>query len=252
MAEMLSQFSDVQLTEVYRNTTLEIICAARAETASPPASTLRVQRLFRSPYLLIEAVADFNRRHAAACIEKRKAIPAAECGDPWQASGERQLEAAVSSAVRSITRLVVERWNVPHHNAAILADIAACELRQWIREEYEVGRDAHCLAIASLHGTQMASARASDSPSTTNAPRPAGNRSRGLTTPERLEQWWSDPEKKMRLLAARGAKGVGLLIGRSKTQVIKAGRIWDEVIRPELAARRSLASYHRNEGRLRH
>lgn len=150
MAGMLSQFSDVQLAKVYRYTALEIICAAEAETAAPPASTLRVQRLFRLPYLFIEAVTDFNRRHSAACIEKRGAIPTAECGDPWDAVGERRLEAEVLAAMQSITRLAIDGWDVLPRHGTIFADIAACELRQWIREEYENGRDAHSEAITSL------------------------------------------------------------------------------------------------------
>jgi len=158
MAGMLSQFSDVQLTEVYRYTTFEIVRAAQSEMAAPPVSTLRVQRLFRSPYLLIEAVADFNQRHSAACIEKLTAIPAAECGDPWDLVGERQLEQEVLAAMRSITRLAIERWNVLPRHAAILADIAASELRQRIREEYESGRDAHVQAIASLRREQASAA----------------------------------------------------------------------------------------------
>lgn len=154
MAAPLSQFSDIQLTEVYRYISLEIICAAEAETAAAPPSPLRVQRLFRSPYLLIEAVADFNQRHAAACIEKWRTIPTAECGDPWDSASERRLEAEVVATMRSITRLAIERWNVIPRTAAILADIASRELRQWIREEYEIGRDAQLQAIASLRCDQ--------------------------------------------------------------------------------------------------
>lgn len=154
MAGMLSQFSDVQLTEVYRYTTLEIICAADTETAAAPASPLRVQRLFRSPYLLIEAMTDFNRRHAAACIEKQRTIPTAECGDPWDSVGEQRLEAELLAAMRLITHLVIERWNGMPREATILADMASCELRQWLREEYEIGRDAHLRAIASLRSAQ--------------------------------------------------------------------------------------------------
>lgn len=252
MAGMLSQFSDIQRSDVHRYTTLRVICEAQAETASPPASTLRIQRLFRLPYLLIETVADFNRRHSAACIEKLTVLPAAECGDPWDLVGERQLELEVLAAMRSITRLAIEGWNVPPRHAAIFADIAARELRQRIREEYEIGRDAHLQAIASLHGMQTTIERASGGPPSTNAPVPIGKRSRGLTTAERLQQAWSDPEKKHRMLSAGGAKGVGLLIGRSKSQVINAGRIWSDVIRPALASQRSLIRYHRDEGRLRH
>lgn len=154
MAGMLSKFSDVQLAGVYRSIGLEVRCAAEVETAAAPTSTLRVQRLFRSPYLLIEAVVDFNRRHSAACIEKLKGIPAAECGDPWDLVGQRQLEVGVLAAMRSITRLAVGRWNVLPRDATILADIASCELRQWIREEYEAGRDAHLQAIGLLQRAQ--------------------------------------------------------------------------------------------------
>lgn len=158
MAGMISQFSDVQLADVYRYTTLQIICAAEAETAAAPASPLRVQRLFRSPHLLIEAVTDFNGRHASACIEKRKRVPTAECGDPWDSVGEQRLESETLAVMRSITRLVTERWNATPRDAAILADIAACELRQWIHEEYESGRDAHLRALASLRFAQTPTA----------------------------------------------------------------------------------------------
>jgi hypothetical protein len=164
MPGTLSQFSDVQLAEVYRHTTLEIVCAAQTETAAPPASTLRVQWLFRSPYVLIEAVADFNRRRSAACIEKLTAIPAAECGDPWDLVGEQQLEREVLAAMRPITRLAIEGWNVLPRHAAIFADIAARELRQRIREEYETGRDAHAQAIDSLRRAQTSVAPGDASP----------------------------------------------------------------------------------------
>lgn len=154
MAGMLSQFSDVQLTDVYRYTTLEIICAAEAETASLPKSDSQARNLFRLPSRLIQAVVDFNQRHSAACIEKLTAIPAADCGDPWDSVGERRLEAEVLAAMQSITRRAVEGWNLPPRNADIVADIASRELRQQIREEYEIGRDAHVQAIASLRSAQ--------------------------------------------------------------------------------------------------
>ncbi len=61
MPGMLSQFSDVQLAGVYQCVGLEIACAAQIETAEPPVSTLRIARLFRLPYLLVDAVVDFKR-----------------------------------------------------------------------------------------------------------------------------------------------------------------------------------------------
>jgi len=261
MAGMLSQFSDVQLAEVYRYTTFEIVCAAQAETAAPPASALRAQRLFRLPYLLIEAVVDFNQRHSAACIEKRRMIPTAECGDPWDSVSERRLEAEVLAAMRSITRLVVERWNAIPREAGILADIASCELRQWIREEYEIGRDTHCLAIASLHGMPTATGhtpgkQAADlscsTPSSTSVPRTNGKQSRGPTTAEILHRWYSEPRKRGQLLAAGSAKGIGFLIGKSKSQVIGAGPIWDDKIKPALAGQRSYARMERSNDRHHH
>lgn len=150
MAGMLSQFSDIQRVAAYRCTTLEISCEARAETLNPYKSPLRIQRLFRLPYRLIEVVADFNRRHAAACVEKLNVIPIAGCSDPWSSDGERRLEEQVLAAVQMIKQLTIERWSVSPTHAAIFADIAADELRQWIREEYEAGRDAHLQAIALL------------------------------------------------------------------------------------------------------
>lgn len=261
MAGMLSQFSDVQLADVYRYTTLQIICAAEAETAAAPASTLRVQRLFRSPYLLIDAVTDFNRRHAAACVEKRRTIPTVECGDPWDSVGERRLEAEVLAAMRSITRLVVERWNAIPREAAILGDIASCELRQWIREEYEIGRDTHCLAIASLHGMPTATGhtpgkQAADlscsTPSSTSVPRTNEKQSRGPTAAEILHRWFSDPRKKPQLLAAGSAEKIGILIGKCKSQVIGAGPIWDDKIKPALAGQRAYARMERSTDRHHH
>jgi hypothetical protein len=261
MAGMLSQFSDVQLSELYRFTTFEVICAARAETAAAPTSTLRIQRLFRSPYVLIEAVTDFNRLHAAACVEKRRTIPTAECGDPWDSVSERRLEAEVLAAMRSIARLVTERWNAIPRTAAVLADIAFCELRQWIREEYEIGRDAHCAAIASLRGMQAAtghtpSAQAADLPSSipaaTNVPRTSKKQSRGPTAAEILHRWYSDPRKKPQLLAAGSAEGIGRLIGKSKSQVIGAGPVWDDKIKPALAGQRTYARMERSSDRHHH
>jgi hypothetical protein len=261
MAGMLSQFSDVRLAELYRFTTFEVLCAARDETAAPPTSPLRVLRLFRSPYLLIEAVTDFNRRHAAACVEKRRTIPTAECGDPWDSASERRLDAEVLAAMRSITRLVVERWNVIPRKAAILADIASFELRQWIREEYEIGRDAHCAAIASLHGMQTAtghtpSAQAADLsssiPASTTVPRTNKKQSRGPTASEILHSWYSDPQKRPQLLSAGSAEGIGRLIGKSKSQVIGAGPVWDDKIKPALAGQRAYARMERSNGRHRH
>lgn len=154
MAGMLSEFSDVQFAEVYRYTTLDIICTAEAETAAFPKSYSHARNLFRLPSRLIQAVVDFNRRHSAACIEKLTAIPAADCGDPWDSVGERRLEAEVLAVMRSITRRAVKGWNLPPRNADIVADIASRELRQRIREEYEIGRDAHLRAIASLRSAQ--------------------------------------------------------------------------------------------------
>lgn len=262
MAGMLSQFSDVQLADVYRYTTLQIICAAEAETAAAPASALRVQRLFRCPYLLIEAVTDFNGRHAAACIEKRKRVPTAECGDPWGSVGEQRLESETLAVMRSITRLVTERWNAIPREAAILAYIAACELRQWIREEYEIGRDTHAQAITSLRREQAGACRdsetlilaipsASESPST-NAQQTSGKRPRGPTAASLLHQWYSDKAKRSQLLAAGSAAGIALLIGKSKSQVVTAGPIWRDQIKPKLAGQRSYARLDRLNDQLRH
>jgi hypothetical protein len=165
MAGMLSQFSDIQRTAVYSCIALEIICEAKAETAAPPKSESHVLRFFRLPSRLITAVADFNRSHSAACIEKMTVFPATECGDPWDADGERQLEAEVLRITRSITGLAIEGWNLPPRHAAILADIAASELRQLIREEYEAGRDAHLHATVSQNRNQASSAPSGTRPS---------------------------------------------------------------------------------------
>lgn len=166
MAGTQAEFSDIRRKQVYQRTTLQAICDADAETAQPPASTLRIQRLFRLPYLLIEAVVDFNHRHSSACVEKLTNIPAAEGGDPWDAAGERELEARVMFTMQAIQRLVVERWSMPPRHAAIYADIAADELRQWIREEYENGRDTHFQAIAPLHRAQMPASPGNARPAT--------------------------------------------------------------------------------------
>lgn len=154
MAGKLSQFSDIQLDAVYQCMNLQVNCAAQQETASPPTSTLRLQRLFRSPYILIDAVVDFNRRHSEACVEKLKNLPTAVCGAPWARDSERRLDAAILVAIRSMSRLAIDRWDFPPRHAALLADNASNELRQRIREEYENGRDAHLQAIAALQPAQ--------------------------------------------------------------------------------------------------
>jgi hypothetical protein len=70
---------------------------------------------------------------------------------------------------------------------------------------------------------------------------------RGEVAAERLRQLWADPEGRKKILAAGSAERIGLLINRGKTAVVKAGRIWDEEIKPKLQAMRSMEQYHREE-----
>jgi hypothetical protein len=73
---------------------------------------------------------------------------------------------------------------------------------------------------------------------------------RGEVAAERLRQLWADPEGRKKILAAGSAERIGQLIGRGKTAVVKAGRIWDEEIKPKLQAMRTVERYHREEERL--
>jgi hypothetical protein len=73
---------------------------------------------------------------------------------------------------------------------------------------------------------------------------------RGEVAAERLRQLWADPEGRKKILAAGSAERIGQLIGRGKTAVVTAGRIWDEEIKPKLQAMRTVERYHREEERL--
>jgi hypothetical protein len=75
-------------------------------------------------------------------------------------------------------------------------------------------------------------------------------KTRGETAAERLWQLWRDRDGKRKILAAGSAVEIAFLIGKSKTQVVEAGRIWDDEIKPALAAQRSMVRVHREEERL--
>lgn len=256
MAAPLSQFSDVQLLAVYRCIEAEIFNEAQAETSSPLTAVERLPGLLRLPRRLIDEVIDFNSRHAEACIEKLRRFPGASVREPWDAVSEETLTRRVTATVHRLADLLVKHWDVPRNHAAFFAGTATDELRQRICEEYESGRDAHWRALETLHRPQThpppSLACQPLQPTLASVQPPASRRQRGPTTPERLEAMWRDPDKKTQVLAAGNAERVARLIGRSKTSVIGAGRIWDDEILPALASQRSLTRYHREESRLRH
>lgn len=256
MAARLSDFSEVQLLAVYRCIEVEIFNEAQTEIASPLTSVQRLPELLRLPRRLIDEVVGFNSQYAEACVDKLRSIPGAHVQDPWSVTGEERLARRVCETVQRLAALLFKRWGFEGSSAAFFVDTAANELRQRICEEYETGRDAHWQALESLRRpqTQPAPSLACQplQPALSSVHLPTSRRQRGLTTPERLEAMWRDPDKKIQVLAAGNAEGVGRLIGRSKTSVIDAGRIWDDEISPALASQRSLTRYHREENRLRH
>jgi hypothetical protein len=154
MAAPLSQFSDVQLLAVYRCIEAEIFNEAQAETSSPLTAVERLPGLLRLPRRLIDEVIDFNSRHAEACIEKLRQFPGAGVRGPWDAVSEETLTRRVTATVHRLAALLVKHWGVSSNHAAFFAGTATDELRQRICEEYEIGRDAHSQAIASLRCDQ--------------------------------------------------------------------------------------------------
>lgn len=256
MAGMLSQFSDVHLLAVYRCIEVEIFNEAQTETASPLTSVERLPRLLRLPHRLIDEVLRFNSQHSEACIEKLQRFPGAGVREPWDAVSEETLTRRVTATVHRLAALLVKHWGIPSNNTAFFAGKATDELRQRICEEYEAGRDAHWRALETLRRplTQPAPIPPCQplQPAPSNVHPTTSRRQRGPTTPERLEAMWRDPDKKTQVLAAGNAKGVARLIGRSKTSVVGAGRIWADEILPALTSQRSLTRYHREESRLRH
>lgn len=69
------------------------------------------------------------------------------------------------------------------------------------------------------------------------------------TTAEILNRMWKAPRERQRLIAAGSAAGIAPLIGKGATAVKTAGIIWDEKIKPALAAARYAARIERDERR---
>jgi len=124
MLHSLSQFSEAKRSAVFKAVEVEILMEAQAETAAPPKSPLRIQRLFRLPYRLIVENIYFNGCHASACVEKAKVFSGRDVGDPWGTESEKVLLQRVLRSISRISRMAVERWNVPSNHAAFFADCA--------------------------------------------------------------------------------------------------------------------------------
>ena len=69
---------------------------------------------------------------------------------------------------------------------------------------------------------------------------------RGETAAERMQELFATVEGKTKLASARTSKGVGLIIGKSKSAVVGAGPIWDVHVGPFLQSMRVLPLYFRN------
>lgn len=69
------------------------------------------------------------------------------------------------------------------------------------------------------------------------------------TAAEILSRMWKDPRERHQLIAAGSADRIAQLIGKGATVVKQAGIIWDEKIKPALAAARYAAKIEREERR---
>ena len=69
------------------------------------------------------------------------------------------------------------------------------------------------------------------------------------TAAEILSRMWKDPRERHQLIAAGSADRIAQLIGKGATVVKQAGIIWDENIKPALAAARYAAKIEREERR---
>ena len=147
MTSTLAGYSPVQRDAVYQCIRVEVDAEARRETEAAPSSSLRIQRLFRLGYHLIDAYVDFNQRHAAASLAKAASFPGMSVPDPWGESVYDELVTRVVELSRRLAQLAVDRWGVPENQARFFASVAIDELRQRICEEFEAGRDAYWSAM---------------------------------------------------------------------------------------------------------
>jgi len=232
---MLASFSSTNRRAVYDCQTLRVVAEVDAALRNPPASPLAIQRVFRLPYLLVDAGEDFARRYAEECAAKMARFPGRPIPDPWDAEAEFELGAAVARAGRLIRDRVIAQWGFPARDADILAAIAFSELRDWIAQVFEDRRDRFWLA---------ASSPAEPAPS----PQPAKPRrkQRGETTDERLGELLKTDDGRHALLAAKNMTAVGRLIGRSHGAV-GGSPVWKKQIKPLRDAGRAYARAARQE-----
>jgi hypothetical protein len=247
MPTRLSDYSPAQCSRVYRCVTLEIAGLLEAETRTAPISTLAIQRVFRLPHLLIVAGVEFARDFAACCREKAANCPGRPLPDPWGSEAEAEMLAAVGAALGLIREGVVRNWGFPRKDAGTLADIALAELRQWIAEEFEDGRDASWL-VGKPQDVFPAGAVA-EGDAQCQSPGRAGKgraKKRGLTTEERLTELMATAEGRERVLAAGSASGIARLIERSRASV-KESPVWKKSVLPLLESARCYAKLARQE-----
>ena len=243
MSQKLSDFSPAKIYATYRCIGLEITVHAQGETAHPPASPDAFPKIFRTPHQLIDEIVVFKTRHAQACVDRLSAMPGIAVPDPWDQAAEDQLVEHIRAVVGRIRKIVDRKWPVEFPLVDIVQERAEQELRQRISEEFEAGRIAYWAAknghmpAATGYELQGASANASAQ----DRPRSKARKPRGKTAAELLQEWWSDADKRERLLNAGSADRIARLIGKSETAVKEAGPIWTSKIAPALKSCRIVA-----------
>jgi hypothetical protein len=232
---MLASFSSTNRRAVYDCQTLRVVAEGDAALRQPPASPLEIQRVFRLPYLLVDAGEDFARRYAEECAAKMARFPGRPVPDPWDAEAEFELAVAVARAGRLIRDRVIAQWGFPPRDADILAAIAFSELRYWIAEVFEGGRDRFWIA-----------ASGPAEPAAATEPAKPQRKQRGETTDERLRELLKTDDGRRELLAAENLTAVGRLIDRSHAAV-GASTVWKTAVKPLRDASRAYARAARQE-----
>ena len=143
----LADYSPVHRRAMRNCIWLEVDREARAETSARPRWSLRVQRLFRLAYKLIDAEVDFNQQHAVASLSKAKVSPGMNVSDPWDETIQNELLSQVKALTHRIATLAVNHWSVPKEDARFFVATATDELQQRVYEEFEAGRDAYTSAM---------------------------------------------------------------------------------------------------------
>ncbi len=236
MTKRISDYCDVIWTTVLDVACLDAVTAATKIMSAPPTSIEEMIGVFRLPRSVIAEATDFTERHAAACLESRKAFPAMPIPDPWDLQRLAAVDACIRGCIDRIARLAEQNWGLPRQSSAVSRSAAKMEVLSELADRWEIGQRAYHQELQNCNATRSPPIAAPDA--TSKPQRGKRRRKRHGTTDERLKELASTTEGRQAILAAGTSERIGKLIDRSHAAVAGSS-VWKKKIKPLLDANKT-------------